>query len=235
MNSILYQSVWLINLYQSVQLRKWRFDVSYNNGFLIMAAGRKLAFDKEAALEAAMHLFWQKGYVGASLADLTAAMGINKPSLYATFGNKEALFNLATQRYVEQKAEPNTAWLSRLDLTLRERIRSFILAAVAGQCQEGTPKGCYITASISESSNLDMPASTRELVNRINRHMENVLIALLESDEQALSKGLKPKAKAIALSVNTLLNGTAAMAKAGRTQQELEEVVDIFLDGAGIS
>ena len=57
-----------------------------------MSGGRKIAFDKQHALAAAMHVFWKKGFSGASLADLTTAMGINKPSLYAAFGNKESLF-----------------------------------------------------------------------------------------------------------------------------------------------
>ena len=57
-----------------------------------MTSGRKKLFDENTALNAAMDVFWQKGYVGASLADLTQRMGINKPSMYSAFGNKEALF-----------------------------------------------------------------------------------------------------------------------------------------------
>src|SRR5437763_175317 len=63
--------------------------------------GRPRAFDVEAALDRALEVFWRKGYDGASLSDLTRAMGINRPSLYATFGNKEALFRKALDRYAE--------------------------------------------------------------------------------------------------------------------------------------
>src|SRR5882762_10432556 len=66
--------------------------------------GRPRAFDADVALERAMHVFWKKGYEGASLANLTAAMGINRPSLYAAFGNKEALFRKAMDRYVDRTA-----------------------------------------------------------------------------------------------------------------------------------
>src|SRR5881392_4244736 len=63
--------------------------------------GRPRAFDPDAALERAMHVFWAKGYEGASLSNLTRAMRINRPSLYAAFGNKEQLFRKVLDRYVD--------------------------------------------------------------------------------------------------------------------------------------
>jgi AcrR family transcriptional regulator len=63
--------------------------------------GRARAFDADEALDRAMTVFWTKGYEGASVADLTEAMGINRPSLYATYGNKEELFRKALERYGE--------------------------------------------------------------------------------------------------------------------------------------
>src|SRR5437763_5768090 len=63
--------------------------------------GRPRAFDADVALERAMHVFWAKGYEGASLSDLTQAMRINRPSLYAAFGNKEQLFRKVLDRYAE--------------------------------------------------------------------------------------------------------------------------------------
>ena len=69
-----------------------------------MAMGRPRAFDKDEVLDRAMDLFWRKGYEGASLSDLTKAMGINPPSLYAAFGNKEGLLKAVLDRYLEQRA-----------------------------------------------------------------------------------------------------------------------------------
>src|SRR5258708_13515743 len=66
--------------------------------------GRPRGFAEDAALEAAMRVFWEKGYEGATLADLTEAMGINRSSLYAGFGDKEALFRMAMARYAEGPA-----------------------------------------------------------------------------------------------------------------------------------
>src|SRR5438045_69567 len=62
--------------------------------------GRPRAFDPDAALDRAMHVFWAKGYEGTSLSDLTRAMRINRPSLYAAFGNKEQLFKKVLDRYM---------------------------------------------------------------------------------------------------------------------------------------
>src|SRR5450755_342863 len=66
-----------------------------------VTTGRPREFDIEEALDRALRVFWRKGYEGASLPDLTAAMGINRPSLYAAFGNKEELFRKALDRYTE--------------------------------------------------------------------------------------------------------------------------------------
>src|SRR5437763_13880440 len=68
------------------------------------APGRQRAFDTDRALDRALEVFWRKGYEGASLADLTKAMGINRPSLYAAFGSKEELFRKALDRYLEGPA-----------------------------------------------------------------------------------------------------------------------------------
>src|SRR5215831_8070971 len=69
-----------------------------------MPGGRPRTFDMDKALDDALEVFWRKGYEGASLSDLTEAMGINRPSLYAAFGNKEGLFRRVLARYVEGPA-----------------------------------------------------------------------------------------------------------------------------------
>src|SRR3954467_8904044 len=66
-----------------------------------MLVGRPREFDVETALDRALEVFWRKGYEGASLPDLTRAMGINRPSLYAAFGNKQELFRRALDRYCD--------------------------------------------------------------------------------------------------------------------------------------
>ncbi len=67
-----------------------------------MQKGRPREFDADKVLDKALHVFWERGYEGTSLSDLTEAMGINRPSLYAAFGNKEELFRRALDRYAEK-------------------------------------------------------------------------------------------------------------------------------------
>jgi AcrR family transcriptional regulator len=89
--------------------------------------GRPRGFDEKAALDAAMRVFWEKSYEGATLTDLTEAMGINRSSMYAAFGDKEALFRLVIARYRDGPElrsdwrrtfrKKTTAWMWRLPLT----------------------------------------------------------------------------------------------------------------------
>src|SRR5580658_9068261 len=75
--------------------------------------GRPREFDTDAALEKAMRLFWMKSYEGTSVADLTAALGISRPSLYAAFGDKQSLFRAALERYAAGPAHYVTAALGK--------------------------------------------------------------------------------------------------------------------------
>src|SRR6185312_13908821 len=89
--------------------------------------GRPRAFDAERALDKALRVFWRRGYEGASLPELTKAMGINRPSMYAAFGNKEQLFKKAVDRYCEEPAAHFEECLSAP--TIREAAERLIRGA----------------------------------------------------------------------------------------------------------
>src|SRR5579859_961406 len=94
----------------------WYINVSYRDMEPVKAArpkGRPRDFDVDRALDHALHVFWRKGYEGTSLSDLTRAMGINRPSLYAAFGDKAALFRKVLDRYAEGPASHVRAALAQ--------------------------------------------------------------------------------------------------------------------------
>jgi len=106
----------------------------------VRALGRPRGFDTEKALDAAMREFWRKGYEGASLANLTKAMGINRPSLYAAFGDKEALFRKVLDRYEEGPAAYVEEALSQP--TARGAVERLVYGAVDMATGAAHPKGC---------------------------------------------------------------------------------------------
>src|SRR6266481_5755440 len=102
--------------------------------------GRPRAFDVDQALEAALKVFWAKGYEGASLPDLTRAMGINRPSLYAAFGNKQSLFKKALQRYINGHASYVQDALNQP--TARSVAEKLLQGAVRNLTNPNNPRGC---------------------------------------------------------------------------------------------
>src|SRR5947209_16697338 len=103
-------------------------------------AGRPRSFDLDKALDAALQVFWRKGYEGASLSDLTQAMGINRPSLYAAFGDKEMLFRKALDRYASGPA----AYVSEAlkEPTARAAIERLLREAADSLTNPHNPPGC---------------------------------------------------------------------------------------------
>jgi len=191
-----------------------------------MTSGRKRAFDKQDALNEAMRVFWKKGYVGASLADLTESMGINKPSMYSAFGNKEDLFIEATRYYLEQHARPHAEYLTEAGLNFKDRIRNYLMSVVAAQCDSAGPKGCYISLCISEAAGEGIPDNARALIDEAATYAISLLSDFLQQDSQACAEKLDVVAVDKATYLVSILHGTAALARSGKTLVELEPVVE---------
>ena len=107
-----------------------------------MAMGRPRAFDMDQALDQALHVFWEKGYEGTSIADLTEAMGINPPSLYAAFGNKETLFKKALDRYEAWRDEILEEAFAAP--TAREAVTRLLLGTAERLSDKCKPRGCLM-------------------------------------------------------------------------------------------
>lgn len=119
-------------------------------------------FDEEKALDAAMHLFWEKGYSATSLSDLTAKMGIQRPSLYAAFGDKEGLFEAALRRYT--KLHASKVRIKLQNRPVKEGIRTFFEELVEEEYKKETNKGCFCINTMVElaSHNEKFEILTRE-------------------------------------------------------------------------
>src|SRR4029077_15769536 len=125
--------------------------------------GRPRSFDKEKALDAALQVFWRKGYEGASLTDLTSAMGIEKPSMYAAFGDKEQLFRQVLDHY--QKGPANMMFAALQEPTARRVIERLLRESADAGSNPDTPRGClYVQGALACSGESDCIRT--ELISR---------------------------------------------------------------------
>src|SRR5438552_7943531 len=148
-------------------------------------AGRPRSFDLDKALDAALQVFWRKGYEGASLSDLTQAMGINRPSLYAAFGNKEQLFRKALDRYAEGPAAYVREALR--EPTARAVVEKLLGGAVELLTNPGNPGGCLaVHGALACGQEVD---SIRKELNTRRKARE---VALRRRLERAKAQGDLP-------------------------------------------
>jgi AcrR family transcriptional regulator len=185
-----------------------------------MAMGRPRSFDMDTALDEAMEVFWRHGYDGASIAELTKAMGINPPSLYAAFGNKEGLLRAALDRYTSRHGQ-HMGWVLQ-GATAHEVAERFLMSTAESHTEPGKPPGCLLVqgglvCGIG-SQNVPFEFATRR--------------AQVESDlrsrfEHAKAEGDLPAdadAGALASFLGCVTSGMGIMASAGADRDALRRV-----------
>ncbi|MFJ9030474.1 TetR/AcrR family transcriptional regulator [Streptomyces sp. NPDC102274] len=187
--------------------------------------GRPRGFDADEALERAMRVFWEQGYEGASLTDLTSAMGITRTSMYAAFGNKEDLFRKALERYTEGPASYGTRALQ--EPTARQVATAFLNGSVRATTRPGSPTGCLgVQGSLATGS----PGSSAHDALVVWRN--EATSSLRDRFQQAVHAGdLPPDADPglLARYIMTVANGIAVQAASGTTRDELQRVADTAL------
>jgi AcrR family transcriptional regulator len=185
--------------------------------------GRPREFDTAEALASALRVFWTKGYDGASLSDLTDAMGITRPSLYAAFGNKEALFKQALDLYETEKlAYVRTA----LDAPTGRGVVERMLAGTIDNCS-GTCSGCLGVIAAVKSGPEGSP-----IQQDVRARAESSRAAMIARMQQAIDDGdftIPLSAEAITQYMIAVLQGISVQAGAGASRAQLQQVADATL------
>jgi len=183
------------------------------------ARGRPRSFDRDEALERAMELFWRQGYEATSLADLTAAMGINPPSLYAAFGDKEHLFLAAVDRYENLGRGPGAGCILEDEPTARGAIERILRESAIELSKPSQPKGCMlITAATNcsaESAHLQRALADRRAAQK--KHLKERIAKGIADGE--LARGTD--AGALADFYATVLTGMSMQSRDGATRKTL--------------
>jgi AcrR family transcriptional regulator len=187
--------------------------------------GRPRSFDPEVALERATEVFWRHGFQGASLAELTEATGLSKPSLYAAFGDKESLYLHCLKRYADRAIALQTAWLEQ-EPDARKAVEGFLRASAQLQTDPKLPGGCFIVNGTADCGAPATPPAVEAALRSGAAGSEQRLRQRLQRAEQAgeLPEGVD--AKQLAALFSAVLTGMAMMAKSGQPHAKLLEVVD---------
>jgi AcrR family transcriptional regulator len=194
----------------------------YKKGELMSTRGRPRAFDRTKALEQAMEVFWQHGFEGSSLTDLTSAMGINSPSLYSAFGSKEALYLEAVRRFSDTAAAGTFRALIDAP-TLRDGLARMLEASIACSTQEGRPQGCMIAlgathcAPENERLRLELKEMRRALQDTLKLKFKTAVEA------GVLPRDVDPES--LATYFASVVHGISIQARDGSSREELTAVV----------
>lgn len=186
------------------------------------SAGRPKKFDEDEALDRAMYVFWKKGYEGASLSDLTRAMGINPPSLYRTFGNKQALFWKVLERFGEGPAAYVMDCLQ--EPTAFEVVKARLYGSVQMMADPKHPWGCMGTQAAATCG--EEGESVRKGLISVRAKTQ---AAMAERFERAKAEGDLPQdcdPKALACYIATLVLGISLQAASGVSRKALLQIVE---------
>lgn len=191
----------------------------------MMDRGRPRNFDRSQALDAALAVFWRDGYLGASLNSLTEAMDINKPSLYAAFGNKEKLYAEALDRYCKQQLFRHAEALD--DKDLRTGLRHFLHSVADMLTSKDYPGGCMVvnSAVACESGLLPKDISTA-LSNIINHDLASIIKGRLLAASRNQTHPDKKTIASLADYIIAIMSGMAVMSRLGVSRKRLYDLIE---------
>ena len=190
------------------------------------ARGRPKGFDRDAAVRAAMDLFWERGYEGSTFDDLAAAMGINASSFRNTFKSKELLYREATDAYVSEAG----SWFDGVlagEKDVHMAFRRLVEEAAERYTREGLPLGCMVSLAATHS-----PPSMLSLKQMMSSHRNSAERAMMQRLRQGQEDGQIAddiNVEAMAAFFNTTFRGMAVQARDGASTARLLEIADIAM------
>jgi TetR/AcrR family transcriptional regulator, copper-responsive repressor len=187
--------------------------------------GRPRSFDIDTALDQATQVFWRHGFQATSMSELTAATGLSKPSLYAAFGDKEALYLRCLQRYAARQADMISALLEN-EPDARRAVQGLLRTSVAIQSDPHMPGGCFVVTGTANCGNSATPAAVDTALRSSAGSAGQHLLQRLKRAEREGDLPPGTDAKRLATLFGTVLTGMAVMAKTGQPRSRLEEAVD---------
>ncbi|MDB5306581.1 MAG: transcriptional regulator [Gemmataceae bacterium] len=190
-----------------------------------MPLGRPRSFDIDEALDRAMEVFWRLGYEGTSIPELTKAMGINRPSLYAAFGNKESLFRKALDRYAAGPAGYVREALDRP--TARAVAEQLLAGAIELMTTPGNPKGCLVVQGALACGEA-ADSIRQELVSRRAAIVDN-LQSRFERAKRDGDLSADVDCADLARYVATVIHGLTVQAAGSASREQLQRVADMAM------
>jgi AcrR family transcriptional regulator len=187
--------------------------------------GRPLAFNQDEALDAALNVFWSHGYEGTSMAELTDALGINKPSIYAAFGNKETLFRKALAKYVSGPAAFVTVALN--EPSAQKVAEKFLLGSIEFLTNENNPRGCMIVQGALTCG--EGSATIQKELAGYRKDYEQKLMQRFELAKTQKDLPENTNCSALAKYLATIHQGLSVQATTGATKADLMTVIQIVL------
>ena len=186
--------------------------------------GRPRAYDPDEALKLARDRFWQNGYSGTTLDDLSAATGMNRPSLYGAFGDKRALYLAAMQRYIDHSREVIEQVFAS-DLSLCDALLRIYDLALAVYFQPGTePVGCFLIGTAGVEAVKD--AQVREMLGDALRTFDQAFEARLRRGQAEGELDADADPALLAKLVSAVLHTLAVRSRAGDSRASLHETAE---------
>lgn len=187
---------------------------------------RPKKFDENEVLDRALEVFWEQGYHATSYENLVDRMGINRASMYNTFGDKHQLFTRSLQRYREKSRERFADWKDD-SLTIQETVRRILEDAVAESISDPQKKGCMVVNTATELGNCDQELAA--IIRENQSQVESVLAELFVSAQKKGEIGTDLRPQALARFYFNTFSGLQVMARANPDAETYRDVVDVAL------